>query len=105
MADEEYERRRWHFKKEISIGDLAAVALATAGVFTSYHMLEKRTSLTEKDVASLQAQIPQIAISQKAIDARQDDEALRTQARMDRALEEINRKLDRLMERGVPRGP
>lgn len=93
------ERRGWHFKRELSLGDLYAVAGAAALAITSYHILERRQSLAEQSIAVQAQQITQIIASQKAVDSRQDEEALRTQSRMDRALEEINRKLDRLMER------
>jgi hypothetical protein len=108
MEPEEHERperRGWHFEKKLSLGDLYAVAGAAALVITSYHLLEKRATLTEKDVAAMQAQVHQLAAAQKAVDARQDDEALRYQARFEEAMREINRKLDRLIERGAPRVP
>jgi hypothetical protein len=94
MAPKEQERRRWHFKKELSLGDLIAVAGAAASVLWAYTNLDKRMTLVE---AALSVQ--------RAVDTRQDDEAMRYQARIDEALREINRKLDRLIERGAPRVP
>ncbi len=105
MEPEEHERRRWHFKKELSLGDLIAVAGAAASVLWAYTTLEKRQSLTDRELSVQATQIAQIIATQKAVDARQDDEAVRYQARFEEAMREINRKLDRLIERGATRVP
>lgn len=87
---EEYEganRRRWHIKKEISLGDLVAIVSAALAVVYAYTTLDKRVTLLES-----------AAVVQKVTDTKQDEEALRYQARLERAIEEINKKLDRLIE-------
>lgn len=81
------ERRRWHLKKEISLGDILAFASASLAVVYAYTTLDKRVTLLEK-----------VAVEQKDTDRRQDDESIRSQARIDAQLVEINRKLDRLIE-------
>ncbi len=91
---EEHERRRWHFKKELSLGDLLAVAGAAASVLWAYVTLDTRLTRLETAMAF-----------QKVVDTRQDEEALRYQARIEEAMREINRKLDRLIERGATRVP
>jgi hypothetical protein len=92
MVEEEHERRRWHFKKELSLGDLIAVAGAVGSVLWAYNALDARITRLETAISY-----------QKAIDSRQDDDALRYQARFEEAMREINRKLDRLMELRVER--
>jgi len=82
------ERRKWHIKKEISLGDLMAFCSAALAVVYAYTTLDKRISLLET-----------WAIAQKATDDRQDTESLRYQQRIDETLKEMNRKLDRLIER------
>jgi len=85
------DRRRWHVKKEISVGDLIAFAMAAVAVITAYTTLDKRLAVIEEKVGQ-----------QPANDRRQDDDAIRYQARIDAQLTEINRKLDWLMQRGRP---
>lgn len=82
------ERRGWHVKKEISVGDLIAFASAACAVLYAYFTLDKRITLLE-----------QAAVVQNATDVRQDSDFLRYQARIDESLREMNRKLDRLIER------
>lgn len=82
------DRRKWHVKKEISVGDLIAFVMAAVAVITAYSTLDKRLAVIEEKV-----------VTQAVTDARQDGEALRYQSRIDAALTEINRKLDRLVER------
>ncbi len=81
------DRRRWHVKKEISLGDIVAIASAVLAVLYAYTTLDKRISLLEVT-----------QVGQQAVDAKQDGDALRYQSRIDMQLAEINRKLDRLIE-------
>lgn len=78
----------WRFNKEISIADVISIASAALAMFYMYTTLDKRLELLEK-----------YAAVQTSIDRRQDDEALRYQARIDQQLQQINAKLDRLVER------
>lgn len=82
------ERRKWHIKKEVSLGDLLAFCSAALAVVYAYTTLDKRISLLED-----------AKVVQKVNDDRQDHEALRYQQRIDVTLQEMNRKLDRLIER------
>ena len=89
MADEEVkDRRGWHLKKELSLGDLLAIALSATALFGAYSTLDQR-------LIRLEAQ----TVFQKQIDTRQDEDSVRFQARIDEALRIINAKLDRLVER------
>ena len=90
MSQEEFskDRRRWHVKKEVSLGDGIAIISAALAIVYSYSTLDSRLRILE-DVRSIQVRV----------DQRQDDEAIRYQARIDASLSEINRKLDRLVER------
>lgn len=81
------DRRRWHIKKEISVGDAIAIIIGTAAAFGAWSNLNTRVAILE-----------QTRIEQARNDERQDSEAARYQARIDKSLEEINRKLDRLIE-------
>lgn len=82
------DRRKWHVKKEVSVGDLIAFAAAAIAVVTAYSTLDKRLTVLEDR-----------SVAQTANDKRQDEEAVRYQARIDANLQEMNRKLDRLLER------
>ena len=91
MENEKYEgdeRRKWHIKKEVSLGDLIAFASTALAVVYAYTTLDKRIALLEKG-----------AIVQMVNDERQDTDSLRYQQRIDTSLQEMNRKLDRLIER------
>jgi hypothetical protein len=79
---------RWKITKEVSVADLVSVVLAFGAVFAAFNNLDKR-------VDGLERMAPVQAITDK----KQDDDSQRYQARIDKSLDEINRKLDRLMER------
>jgi len=82
------DRRGWHVKKEISIGDLIAFASAALAVLYAYFTIDKRLTIVEQAVTG-----------QVATDARQDSESIRYQQRIDDSLRSMNLKLDRLIER------
>jgi hypothetical protein len=82
------DRRRWHIKKEVSLGDIIAFVVAAVALAGAYATLDKRLALLEQAV-----------VVQHVVDARQDEESLRFQQRVNEALSEANRKLDRLIER------
>lgn len=91
MEQEKYEgdeRRKWHIKKEISIDNLLAFIAAVFAVLAAYYAMDKRVSILENDL-----------VAQNEKDARQDSDAMRYQQRIDTSLQEMNRKLDRLIER------
>jgi hypothetical protein len=83
------ERRGWHVKKEISLGDVMAFISAALAVIYAYFTLDKRVTILE-----------QAAIVQAKLDVRQDDDFFRYQSRIDEHLKAISAKLDRLIERG-----
>ena len=82
------ERRKWHIKKEVSLGDLIAFASAALAVVYAYTTLDKRIAILET-----------ASTVQRETDTRQDTESVRYQQRIDVTLQEMNRKLDRLIER------
>lgn len=90
MSQQKYEgpeRRSWHLKKEISLGDLIAFTSAALAVVYAYTTLDKRITIIE-----------QVAVVQKVTDEKQDTDFLRYQQRIDESLRDLNRKLDRLIE-------
>ena len=82
------ERRKWHVKKEVSVGDLIAFTAAAIAVVTAYNTLDKRLTVLEDR-----------AVQQAANDKRQDDDSIRYQKRIDDTLAKMDSKLDRLIER------
>jgi hypothetical protein len=70
---------RWKISKEVSIADLVSIALAFCAMFAAYNNLDKRIDRIEG-----------MSPVQLSIDKRQDDEALRYQARIDSTLLAIN---------------
>lgn len=86
-GNERREPERWKISKEILIADLVRIAVAFAAMFAAYNNLDKRVDGLER-----------MAPVQTSNDKRQDDEALRYQARIDSSLSNINQKLDRLIE-------
>lgn len=81
---------RWKVKKEISLVDIITIVSAILSIVFAYTTLDKRTTALE-----------QAAIIQAATDKRQDEDGIRTQGRIDEQLRELNRKIDRLIERGA----
>lgn len=84
------EPKGWRVKREVSLGDIVAIVLAFAAATVAWANLNTRVSLLE-----------QATITQKSNDERQDAEAIRYQQRIGEELEKLNRKLDRLLERGT----
>lgn len=81
---------RWKVKKEISLADIISFLSAVGAVIYAYTTLDKRVFSLEQAKAV-----------QTNTDKRQDDDANRYQGRIDEQLRDINRKLDRLVERDV----
>ncbi len=88
IQHDEEEKRGWRFKKEIAVGDLVAFATACIAIIVAYSTLDRRLAVIES-----------ATITQHERDSRQDAESLRYQQRIDEALRDMNRKLDRLIER------
>lgn len=79
---------QWRFNKDISIADVISIVSAALALFYTYTTLDKRLEMLER-----------ATVVQKAVDERQDNEAIRYQGRIDAQLQQINAKLDRLVER------
>jgi len=82
------ERRGWHIKKEISLGDVLAFTSAGLAVVYAYTTLDKRIALLEE------AKVVQVSV-----DNRQEQDFIRYQQRIDETLKSIDRKVDKLMDR------
>lgn len=82
------ERRRWHIKKEVSLGDLIAFASAALAVVYAYTTLDKRVSILEDSDRARQI-----------AEERKNADFIRYQQRIDVTLDRINDKLDRLIDR------
>ena len=78
----------WSIKKEISLGDLIAFAMAFISVVYAYSTLDKRITIVESRQAT-----------QREVDQRQDEDGARNVVRNDAQFATINGKLDRLIER------
>lgn len=82
------ESQGWRFKKEVAIGDLVAFVTACIAIIVAYSTLDRRLAVLET-----------VAATQQEKDSRQDADSIRYQQRIDETLREMNRKLDRLIER------
>jgi hypothetical protein len=74
-------KRKWHFGKEVSIGDAIGLASAIAAVLIAYAQLDTRVALIE------QSNLAQSGYMGDAV------------SRLEESIREINQKLDRLIER------
>jgi len=88
MTQRQEEMQGWRFKKEVAVGDLVAFVTACIAIIVAYSTLDRRLAVIES-----------AAIAQQERDSRQDSDSLRYQQRIDEALRDMNRKLDRLIER------
>ena len=79
----ENNRRKWSFSKEVSIGDAVGLAVAFTAVMLAYGALDRRIALLE------QSQVTGSEYARTAI------------SRMEESIAEMNRKLDRLIERNA----
>jgi hypothetical protein len=75
----------WQFRKEISLGDIVAFSSALIAVLYSYTTLERRIALMEA-----------VQVRQVVIDTRQDADVAQINQSVQRELEKINIKLDRM---------
>lgn len=81
MRFEGDDKRKWHIGKEVSVSDVVCLAGACVAVLIAYGKLDTRVSLVEQ------------SLSAQKIDAET------TTKRIEASIAEINRKLDRLIER------
>jgi hypothetical protein len=88
MDDLERDKPGWTFQKEISVGNVITILCVVVAGLSAWSTLDKRVALTEER-----------AIAQRQVDERQDAEAARRDVQTQAALERINAKLDRIMER------
>ena len=88
--DRRQEAKRWKIIKEVSLGDVLAVVMAGISVVYAYSTLDKRLTVVE-DRVDVQA----------ARDDRQDSESRRYQEQITVSLQNMNDKLDRIIERGL----
>jgi hypothetical protein len=88
LRSSEDDPSKWRLRKEVAIGDLLAFVTAFAAVIVAYTTLDRRLAIIES-----------VVLAQHERDSRQDAEFLRYQQRIDESLREMNRKLDRLIER------
>lgn len=82
------ETQRWRVKKEISIGDIFAFCAAFLAVVGAYSTLDKRLTRLED-----------LAVVQRDLDRRQDEEQLRSQGRVEQQMRTIDEKIERILER------
>ena len=79
---------RWKFNKEIGVVDLITIVSALLAVVYSYTTLDKRVAIVEGAIPAL-----------IAADSKGDEDTRRVQDRMEKQMELINQKLDRILER------
>ena len=79
---------RWKLNKEIGVVDLITIVSALVAVVYSYTTLDKRVTIVEGSIQLL-------AVS----DGKQLEDARRLQDRVEKQIEIVNAKLDRLLER------
>lgn len=61
---------RWKIKREISLGDLVAIAVAIAGVVLAYGTLDKRVSVLEAGAANAAIALSDIRDTIREIDRK-----------------------------------
>lgn len=61
---------RWKIKREISLGDLVAIAVAIAGVVLAYGTLDKRVSVLEADAVNAAIALSDIRDTIREIDRK-----------------------------------
>lgn len=86
------EKRSWHLGREIPLALIATLALQTLGALWWAASFAARVEANERALVVAQ-------LGQQALDRRQDEEALRSEARVTTQLERINAKIDKLAEK------
>lgn len=87
--DEPENKDRWHLKREIQLGHLLTTLGLTITAMTYVTKMDSRILLLEQQVAV-----------QRERDERQDRKNEEALATVNKTLERVNDKLDRLIERG-----
>jgi hypothetical protein len=64
------DENRWKIKREISLGDLVAIAVAIAGVVLAYGTLDKRVSVLEAGAANAAIALSDIRDTIREIDRK-----------------------------------
>ena len=83
MDKNEKETGAWRIKKEISLGDMIAFAMAFISVVYAYSTLDKRLAIIEER-----------ALAQEKVDNRQDVDLQRSLLEIKESVRELNRKMD-----------
>jgi hypothetical protein len=94
IVEHHNEDRGWTVNKEISIGDLVAIALAFASAITAYVALDRRITILET------TQVQMITTDTRI---EKESQSFRDEFKQD--LKDIKTKLDILTERGFRRTP
>lgn len=79
---------RWHLRKEVNVSHLLTTAALVATVLYSAHTFDVRLTLVESRT-----------LMQTQIDNAQNEARREAFGRVDKALEQISEKIDRLIER------
>lgn len=85
------QRRRWHVGREFPIATIVVLLFQTIGVIWLAASTVAKVEYLEKSAFSEK-------IVQTSVDRRQDEEAIRSETRITLQLENVNKKLDRLIE-------
>lgn len=85
------EKRSWHLGREIPVAIIVTLVLQTLGALWWAANIGAKVEANERAMVVAQ-------LAQQALDRRQDDEALRSEARWTLQLERINGKIDKIMD-------
>lgn len=84
---------KWIFKKEISLGDMVAISLASLAIVSAYFSLDKRVAIVE-----------QAQSKQEIVDKTQDMAQQAQKLEFSSWLIRVESKVDRLLERSKGSG-
>lgn len=82
----------WHLKREIQLGHVITTVTVAVAALVYVQRQEQRIALVEQQL-----------ITQREVDRRQDEALVDKTQLLSRALERIEAKLDRLVERNSPK--
>ena len=92
MASSESERRNWHVGKEVPIATIVVLLLQTAGVVWWAASINAEVKYVKESNVNAWA-------VQSVVDKKQDEETVRSESRIMAQLAEVNKKLDKLVDR------